>query len=164
MDTFKEQLVKIKSTPKTILLSALIWIAAIAITAVALLFLAQLAVLVAFLLFWGAIKLSKKLSIEYEYILTNGDLDVDKIMGQAERKRICSIKCSDIEAVGKYSPGMQLPQNVIVCCNPDDESYFLRGRDSKGNAVCIVIAPNEKMKEAIKAFIPRIIQRDAFAN
>ncbi len=164
MDTFKEQLVKIKATPKTIFLRVALWFAAIVITAVAFMFLAQLAVLVAFLLFWGVIKLSQRLSIEYEYILTNGDLDVDKIMGQAERKRICSIKCADVEAVGKYSAGMQLPQNVVFCCNPDDESYFLRGRDLKGNAVCVVIAPNDKMKEAIKAYIPRIIQRDAFAD
>lgn len=164
MDTFKEQLIKIKSTPKTVILRILMWVAAIAVSAVALMFLAQLAVIVAFFLFWGVIKLSRKLSIEYEYILTNGDLDIDKIMGQAERRRVCSIKCSDIESVGKYSDGMSLGQNAVFCCNTDDERYYLRGHDSKGASVCVVIAPNEKMKEAIKAFIPRIIQRDAFAD
>ncbi len=164
MDTFKEQIIKIKGNVKTVMLQALIWVAALFLTTLVFMFLGQLGILIGFLFFYGAWHLSQRFSIEYEYILTNGDLDIDKIMAQRTRKRLCTIKCADIESMGKYAPGMPLGKDALICCNADDEAYFLRARDSKGNAVCIVIAPNDKMKAAIKTYVPRIIQRDAFAD
>ena len=163
MDIFKEQIVKIKRTPASFMLSVLIWFAAMALTAVLIVFLHELAVLIAFALFYGSIHLTQRFNVEYEYILTNGELDVDKILAQRTRTRLFTLKCSDIEAVGKYTNGMKLNENgtVYMCCNPDDEdAYFFRARDKKGKPLCIVMAPNEKMKEAIKPYLSRIIQRD----
>ncbi len=163
MDTFKEQIVKIRRTRASFLLSALVWFVAMALTAVLLMIIPTLAVLIAFLLFYGSLHLTQRFNIEYEYILTNGELDVDKIVAQRSRTRLFTLKCADIEAVGEYKSGMQLGERVFTCCNPDDEgAFFLRARDTSGKALAVVITPNEKMQEAIKLYLPRIIQRNAF--
>ncbi len=163
MDTFKEQIVKMPRTRGTFLLSALVWFLAMALTAVLLMIIPTLAVLVAFLLFYGAINITQRFNIEYEYILTNGELDIDKITAQRSRTRLCTFKCADVEAVGAYNKGMPLGERSFICCNTNEEgAYFLRARDAKGKILTLVFAPNEKMQEAIKVFLPRIIQRDAF--
>ena len=163
MDTYKEQIVKIKRTGSSFMLSTLVWFLALSITAVLIMFIPRLAVLIAALLFYGAIYVNQRFNIEYEYILTNGELDVDKILAQRSRSRLFTLKCADIEAVGQYKKGMKLGEQVYMCCNADDEdAFFLRARDKKGKPICVVIAPNEKMKDAIKPYLSRIIQRNAF--
>ena len=163
MDIFKEQIVKIRRTGKTFILSTLVWLGAMMITAILLMIIPTLAVLIAALLFYAALHINQRFNVEYEYILTNGDLDVDKILSQRSRSRIFTIKCAEIEAVGEYKQGMKLGENnVYMCCNPDDEAFYLRARDKKGKPICIVFAPNEKMQEAIKPYLPRIIQLGAF--
>ncbi|MBE6767254.1 MAG: hypothetical protein IKL62_00375 [Clostridia bacterium] len=162
MDTYKEQIVKIRRTGASFMLSTLVWFCAMAITAVLILLIAKLAVIIAFLLFYGAMYITQRFNIEYEYILTNGELDVDKILAQRSRSRLFTIKCADIEAIGRYQKGMKLGEQVYMCCNADDEAYYMRARDKKGKPICIVIAPDEKMKQAIKPYLSRIIQREAF--
>ena len=41
--------------------------------------------------------LMRNFNIEYEYIFTNGDLDIDVIKGRATRKRLTSLHCRNIE-------------------------------------------------------------------
>ena len=164
MDTFNEQIVKMKKSAGTVLLQMLIWFGAVAIFAVAWYtkLLGFLFPIAAVGLFWGALKLSQKFNVEYEYILTNGDLDIDKIINQSDRNRILTIKCSEIEAVGQYKEGMQLHGKRFVCCNPGEDNYYLIAREKDEGVVCLVFAPNEKMKKGIKTFLPRILQLGAF--
>ncbi len=167
MDTFNEQIVKINNTPKTIALKVLIWIAAIMGCGVLVYFIkimGALAAVVAFLLFKGAVKLSGLLNIEYEYILTNGELDVDKIIAQNSRKRLFTIDCKEIEAIGKYRAGMKLNGKLFMCCNEKDEAYYIVARNKQGEQICLVFAPGEKLKNGIKIFLPRFIQKGAFED
>ncbi len=167
MDTFNEQIVKIRPTAKTTALRMLVWVAAIAISTLLIVnfeYLRGIIVLLEFVLFYGAWKLSQQFSIEYEYILTNGDLDIDKITAQSSRKRIFTIKCGEIEAVGKYQKGMQLHGKLYMCCNESDDAYYIITRDKTEGTICLVFAPDEKLQSAIKLFLPRIIQKDAFSN
>lgn len=162
MDIFKEQIVKINGTAVGLVLRVLIWFVAVILAVAALVFLGGFGALIGFGLLYGAWFLAQHFSIEYEYILTNGDLDIDKITAKRTRKRLCTIKCSEIESIAKYTQGMQLNKDVLVCGNLDNDAYYLRARTIKGAAVSVIISPNEKMKEAIRTYIPRIIQRDAF--
>ncbi len=167
MDTFNEQIIKINNTPKTILLKILIWIAAVigcGVLAYFIKIIGALAAVVAFLLFKGAVKLTGLLSIEYEYILTNGELDVDKIIAQNSRKRLLTIDCSEIEALGKYKSGMKLSGKLFMCCNEKDDAYYVVARSKQNEQVCLVFAPGEKLKNGIKIFLPRFIQKGAFED
>ena len=44
----------------------------------------------------------KRLYLEYEYSITNGDFDIDRIIGKAKRERIISTNCKDFEEFGVY--------------------------------------------------------------
>lgn len=166
MDTFNEQIIKIRKSGKTIMLQLLIWLAAVLVLTLlfmfAFKFVGTFIVLIAFLIFWGAQKLSQRFNVEYEYIFTNGDLDIDKITNRSDRNRILTIKCAEVEALGKYQQGMKLNGKLFVCCNENDDSYYLIAREKDEGTVCLVFAPNEKMKKGIKPFLPRILQFGAF--
>lgn len=167
MDTFNEQIVKINHGAKNISLKILLWGAALFLSFVTFLFikyLSTLAILIVGGLFYGAFKLSSRLNVEYEYILTNGELDVDKIIAQSTRRRMVTLKCSDIEKVGKYQEGMKTHGKFLMCANPSDNAFYVLARDTKNEAVCLVMEPNEKMKNGIKGYLPRIIQKGAFED
>ena len=163
MDIFKEQIIKIRQTPKDMALKLLIWAAAAMALAFVIMYMQLFIPIGAIGIFWGALFLSRKLNIEYEYILTNGDLDIDKITAKRDRRRILALKCADIEKIGKYK-GEELHGKKFVCCNPGDNAYYIIAREKDEGVVCLVFAPDERMKEAIKKFVPRIIQRDAFSE
>ena len=167
MDVFNEQIVKIKNGAKNISLKILLWLAALLLVFLTFLFIDYLntiAIIIIGGLFYGAYKLSSRLNVEYEYILTNGELDVDKIVAQSTRRRMVTIKCSDIEKVGKYSAGLKTHGKFLMCCNPSENAFYVLARDTKNEAVCLVMEPNDKMKNGIKGYLPRIIQKGAFED
>ena len=95
MDTFFEQIIAIKKTGKAIAAIAGIWLLAFILCFLLFMFISYLAVF-AFLLIagvlFGAYKLSTRFNIEYEYIVTNGTMDIDKIISKSSRKRVLSFE------------------------------------------------------------------------
>ncbi len=163
MDTFFEQLIKIKLNGKAKALITLI-VAADVIIVLALLFFAfifapAIVLLVVAAAIYGGYKLISLLTIEYEYIYTNGDLDVDKIVAQNSRKRMVSIKCSEIEKYGEYKgqPAPGSVKNTLVFCNPDSEGQvYIIAKDRNLGQVMMVLAPEERIRTEIEKAIPRI--------
>ena len=51
--------------------------------------------------FWTA------LNLEFEYILTGSEMDVDRISAHRSRKHLLTVDCKEIEAMGRYKPGME---------------------------------------------------------
>ena len=80
MDTFFEQIISVKKTGKAVAALIGIWLAAFVVCF--LLFFTGFFGMLTFLLIagvlYGAFKLSCLLNIEYEYIVTNGIMDIDK--------------------------------------------------------------------------------------
>ena len=70
-----------------ILLILLIVIGAIVISYLLMLFIPQFAMFLIIAVLLGIYTISK-FNIEYEYALTNGDLDIDMIISQKKRKRL----------------------------------------------------------------------------
>ena len=167
MDIFFEQLVKMKRTGKELSVVALYWLAAVVL--IFLLYMVMmlsggtfmsicLAAMVGVI--YGAYKLSGRTSFEYEYIFTNGDLDIDKIIAKSSRKRLITVTCAATEKYGKYNPSAKLPGSVTktyIACPVDhpDAHYMIVHHKTQGN-VMIVFAPDERMREAIEKVVPRI--------
>lgn len=163
MDTFFEQIIKIKLTGKVkALITAIIVFDALLVCVLLYLslFLAPtIMLLVVAGAIYGGYKLISLLSIEYEYIYTNGDLDVDKIVAKSNRKRMVSIKCSEVEKYGEYK-GQPAPGSVKathIFCNPDSEGQvYLIAKDRNLGNVMIVMAPNERIRAELEKAIPRL--------
>lgn len=56
---------------------------------------------------YGAVFFANKFNIEYEYIVTNGSVDIDKIMSKSQRKRVISFEFADVD----------------ICANIKDEAH-----------------------------------------
>ena len=158
MDTFIEQIVAIKRTGKT--WSAYLGIALVAIAFMTLIFYIPYTrgffIVFDALIIYGVFKLYSLLYVEYEYIITNSTVDIDKIIAKSSRKRVVSFDLSAVQRIEKYN-GM-LPSDVTECtfvCNKDDEDAFILyyQKDAKPQKA-LVFAPNERTRNAMKGFLP----------
>ncbi len=165
MDVFYEQIISVNRTKKQKLLSVLIYAFAVILSVVAVFgalknfaFVVLYGIIIASVWFL-AYKLVCNFNIEYEYTVTNGELDIDVIINKSKRKNIASIECKNIESVKKFN---SIPtRDIIVCCNMEDDAYMITAR-SGGKVLKLVIAPNEKIKMGMNKFLPRIVVKDAF--
>ena len=166
MDTFFEQIVSIKKDSKSIIAISAIVLAAMLICAALIVFwvLGSFTVFLVFGVCFGAYKLLSLFSIEYEYIITNGTLDIDKIINKSSRKRMLSFDLGKVTRIEKYSPALLKSVNskdVVLACNPSDDAYLLVAEGGKSNSY-LVFAPDERLKGAIVKFVPKYIANSAF--
>jgi len=173
MDTFFEQIVVIRKTGKNIAKFIGIWVLAF-ILSVATIFCVLLGVPVVsnfalFLIFaiaFGGYKLSTLLNVEYEYIITNGTMDIDKIINRSSRKRIHSFELSNVSRLEKFNPGMlnsMSKKEITFACNLDDSEIYLLVAEKEGKKPnYLIFAPYDRLKGAIAKFVPKHISNSAF--
>lgn len=108
MDLFMEHLVQHKRTGKDLFILIGIIAGAGILMALSLLLLlfpatAGMWLLIEAAIIFFAVLLIKRTSVEYEYILTNNELDIDKILAKSNRKRLITINFGDIEICAPVS-------------------------------------------------------------
>lgn len=165
MDVFVEQLVKKPANGKTLALKILIVFGVIVVSAFCL-YLALLGIILAILLIFAAIYggfyLITGLNAEYEYIVTNGEIDIDKIIAQRKRKRLITAKPSKFEAFGKLADAPAASGITIVEANgiadEDAEDYYIDFMHDSFGKVRLVFTPTERTIEAITPFLPRTVK------
>ena len=162
MDTFVEQIVAIKKNFKTYIGYAVISLAAILLIAVAF-FVPYIGVIAIFLVGYGAFKLYAMLNIEYEYIITNSTMDIDKIISKSSRKRITSFDLSSVQRIEKFTGVLpaDVTKDCFFACNTNDENaYIVYYKQETKPQKTFVFAPNEKMIAGMKNFLPRHISEN----
>ena len=104
--------------------------------------------------------LMNNLNVEFEVIVTNGGMDVDKIIARRDRKRLISVNCANFEELAKYDPAAAREQGcttVIKACDSeksDNVYYGIFRHPSKGKTM-VVFNANEKVLAAMKPYVPR---------
>lgn len=97
-------------------------------------------------------------SIEYEYIITNGEIDVDKIIARRKRKRILSTNVKNFSDFGKFDAS-KANSNSYKLINADDgiaeNLYYADFKHSKFGQARLLFSPNEKALANIKPYLPR---------
>ena len=172
MDTFFEQIMPIRKTGGTIFAVLGLWFLAFFLCVFLFLFggilgpLSALAPILIFGILFGAWKLTGRFNIEYEYIITNGTMDIDKIINKSSRKRVTSFELSGVSRLEKFHPhlisNIDKKQLVVACDLADPDAYFMVcDREGKG-AINVVFAPEERLQGAIVKFIPKFIANSAF--
>lgn len=174
MDVYLEYLVKKKSTVQSILLTTLIIIGTVILT-IALFYASLLVRGLSFLFLlaiagfiYGAWYLLGTLRVEYECIVTNGEMDVDKIMAQRKRKRLVTVKFKDIEIMapvnGEHKHEFE-NQSVATkidasACPTDKDAYFLIINHSKKGMLRLIFTPDKRIINSAKMFAPRKVFTD----
>lgn len=166
MDSFYEHLITMRPTKKDRLLAALIWVAAFILvfgavrTALGSPALIGLMLMAVILVFWGATKLISRFNIEYEVIVVNKDVDIDKIIAKSSRKRMISLKLTDVEEYGVYdekSAERLAKRNFefkLNCANFKDDAVYLIYRHPKKGMSLVVIQKEERLEKELLRFIP----------
>jgi len=105
-------------------------------------------------------------SWEFEYAVTNGEIDIDRIMGRSSRKRILTVDCKNFEVFLPMIPenareyeSKTIKVTVDAASASDAEGRWFaifNGRD--GQRTMLVFEPDERMLSAINAALPRRLQ------
>jgi len=100
---------------------------------------------------------------EFEYIVTNGELDIDKIIAKRSRKRVFNAKPKDFEIVApmtdKYKHEYE-SGNFALTLDASSSKYsknrwFIVCTTAKHGRARVIFEPTEKMIENMRAVMPR---------
>ncbi|MCD8094768.1 MAG: DUF6106 family protein [Ruminococcus sp.] len=168
MDTFKEYIVKKELTQSEKISRICIIVASIAL---AFFFIAitlgtvlmMFGIIFAGLSVYFGWQIITRFFVEYEYIVTNSDLDIDKITNQSKRKRLCTVDLHKVSECGKYSGNVTVSEDETLiqasANNPELDDYYLRfTHKTFGNAV-LVFTPSIEVLELIQQFFPRTVKK-----
>ena len=119
----------------------------------------QFAMFVTVIAGFGAYWVMGFLNVEYEYIFTNGELDIDVIYNRTRRKRMYSGGVSNFEVMAHVDDknhsgdfnSAQETKNYSSGVTTDDTYAFLT--TYKGKRVKIIFEPNEMMLKAISTVL-----------
>ncbi len=144
-------------TPKTILCNIGLVFAAFLLSFIFMLFSNYLMSLTLLLIagaFFGAFYLIKTSSKEYEYIYTDGEIDVDMISGRTRRKRIVTIKTENVNILEKYTADSykrlstpDIKKNLDLSTGNPHESYIIIATINSTKTL-IVLSPSQRLMEA----------------
>lgn len=166
MDQFAEQLVKKESTSFDELKKVGIIGATVILTVVSL-YLAFTSIPIAIVLPVGfvylGIYLFKLSHVEYEYSCTNGELDIDKILGQTKRVNMLTVPVSSFLVYGR-ADDCELPEGItafsatghsLMETDEEEVTYYAEFDHDEHGRCCLFFTPDQKMRDAIKPFLPR---------
>lgn len=165
LDTFVEQIIVRKKTKAQVVMAVLTMAVASVLVVFSLLFLTPYApillVLIGVAMWW----LLTGMNSEYEYCITNGDIDIDRIIARRKRERVVSVSLHKLETVGRYDPakwqGRQVDRVVMAAPSEREEGlYCFSYRSKKRGHTLVVFQPNERVLEAFRAGLPRLLQNE----
>lgn len=114
--------------------------------------------IIVFAIIFFAVILIKKMYVEYEYILTNNELDIDKITSRSNRKKVITINFLNIDICAPVTNEQYKTTNNAVKvydCTGDGLNgvYFIDFSDEQG-AKRVLFQPPVSYIEKVKRFNP----------
>lgn len=157
MDSFVECIVKKKIDNKNIFIIAMAICLTFLLIFISTLFWNILSVLSP-LIWAGAIYVCYYIisiqNVEYEYTITNNQLDIDKIIHKRKRIRLLSL---DVRSIEKVSPNESASYQKILmyASSLSSANLYCAIYVDDGVRTKLIFEPNDGMKKALKALIPR---------
>lgn len=95
--------------------------------------------------------------VEYEYAITNGELDIDKIIAKKRRKGLISVDVKTFTEFRKYTE--ELPETrdmtIVICSdNIASHEYYAEFEHEQYGKTRLIFSPDEKMLGNIKKALP----------
>lgn len=108
-------------------------------------------------------------NVEYEYTVTNNNLQIDKVMAKRRRKPVLSIDIKKIEAFDKITENRlndSRCNKVLYLGTYDDDpkQYRFIIQTNKYGKVMVVFAPNEKVLNSIKMHLKPEVKIELLKN
>jgi len=109
-------------------------------------------------------------SIEFEYAVTNGDIDIDRITGKRRRKRMVSVAGAKVERFerhkqyDRYGGGLdprQFDRYVMAAAVADHpDNWCFTYRSKKSGHTLVVFSPDERVLEGFVKGLPRPLRSE----
>ncbi|MCM1522938.1 MAG: hypothetical protein NC120_00615 [Ruminococcus sp.] len=119
------------------------------------------------LIFYGGYYFISSVDTEYEYILTNGEIDIDKITGKRKRKRLMTASIDSFTSFGKLSEAPEPPDGITTVLATDgteEGAYYADLKHQSAGNVRLIFTPGEKMIDGVIMFLPRQLKAEARKN
>lgn len=175
-DTYLEYIIKKAPEAKTSILKVLIIVGTVILSYVGMVLLTSSEALSQFSSFfllviagiiYGAYRLVTSFNYEFEYIVTNGDLDVDKIIAKRERKRLVSMSTADVEIMAPYDNMYKhnyetgtFAQTINATSSKYAKNpWFIVADTKKYGRVRVMWEPTERMIENMRSYMPRKVMK-----
>jgi len=169
VDIFIEQIVERRPDAQVYFFRALLLVVAVALIAllftVAIMFLGL--VFISFTAIaaipgvaWLSNHFLKELTVEYEYILTNKELDIDKITGRRKRRRMFTLDLSNAEKLDLYADDTVVEAGVTISAHDNSYVnmwYLVVKHDSHGKVV-LMFNPNKVFVDKLNGMLPKRAQ------
>lgn len=155
-EVFKEYLIKQKKSPQDMLVQVGLVVGAIILSIIAFMlggdFIGPLVIVG---IVFGTGFLFNKFNREYEYILTNNELDIDVVYNRSSRKRIMTINMRKIEIMAsikdeRYASKLNKAGLKVINASENTNeanTYAIVTQSEKEGACKVLITPNQSMLE-----------------
>jgi hypothetical protein len=100
-------------------------------------------------------------NIEYEYILTNDELDIDKIIAKRKRKRLISIKMASVSEFAKLSNDNADAGNrtLVDCAGNELPRVVMDFKHERMGDCRLLFTPSEEMTSEMVKVLPRALRQ-----
>ncbi len=165
LDTFVEQIIMRKKTPAQVVCAVLLMALCALLLGFLLVFVTSLFFILLLPIGAGMWWLLSGMNIEYEYCITNGDIDIDRIVARRKRERVVSVALGKLESAGRYDPqkwqGRQVDRLVMAApSEKEDGLYCFSYRSKKRGHTLVIFQPNERVHESFGKALPRLLQSE----
>ena len=100
--------------------------------------------------------------LEYEYSFTNGDLDIDKIMGKRKRKRAASFTNRDIAVMAPcpkgYTPAGSYAKTLDASRSKRENRWYIVVRAEDGQETLIYFSPSDRLIDGMSRYLSNRLQ------
>ncbi len=162
MDNYLEFLVQKDKETKDTVYKTISFLVTLILCILSLAFLGQFGFLGAVLIVYIEVKIQDYFSVEYEYCIIGGDIDIDKIYGKKRRKKYISLEANSIEQVSLINNAeinsfiKSGAKKYFACKNRNNENNLsVSGYSKKGGKIVLIIENDQKILDAFKATMPR---------
>lgn len=163
VDFYAEYMVAKKPSGADTAKKVLLGVATAAVAAfVFLMFFIPVNILMAGFVFYFGYYFMSNLDTEYEYIITNGEMDVDKIMGKRKRKRLVTAPIDRFTAFGPLKEAGDSGSRTVVLATDgtDENAYYADFTHKSAGEVRIIFTPSDKIIDGIVMFLPRQLKAE----
>ena len=163
MDNYCEQIVEKKMTSadmiRIVIISLALILGASACMFIAIFFRISFPIIFSVGLLGLGVWIVSGLNVEYEYIVTNNEMDIDKIIGRRKRKRMITVDLSKADDFGGYPPEEEIDADTTVHATTglEKNAHYLLVEHNDYGKVKVIFNPNEKMREAIAQEVPKAL-------
>ena len=116
-----------------------------------------LAIIICALSLFASYRIFTSFNIDWEYILVDDEIRFSKIINKTRRKEIITVNLQKTEAVARVEDKEHNQylnnsnyKKYIFKSNTDSQCWFIAAATSKGERVCVVFEPDERMLETIR--------------